>query len=143
MESEEFPLSEKNTGANDEKSPKVEEDIVRTSTRKTTLTKRIAGFAFGICASFFIAAGASCVQVLGRYFYFPTYYNDKGKQRDCAYPTFNCKGGSRNYLFRGEKRFMFCTAFMFCTECSTKHQPIKVNGGQQKIFTFLNFLHSA
>ena len=45
---------------------------------------------------------------------------------------------------QGEDRLMFCTAFMFCTACSTKHQPIQVNGGQQKIFTFLNkSFHSA
>ena len=63
MKPEEFPLSEKSTEANDEKSPKVEEETVRTSTSESTLTRRIVGFVFGICASFFIAAGASCVQV--------------------------------------------------------------------------------
>ena len=91
MESEECPLSEKNTGANNEKSPKVEEDTVRTSTSETALTKRIVGFVFGICASFFIAAGASCVQVLSKYFCFPIY---KVKQEFCF---FNYKGGSKIY----------------------------------------------
>ena len=37
---------------------------------------------------------------------------------------------------------MFCSAFMFCAAYSTKHQPIKVNGGLQKCLTFLSYFCS-
>ena len=65
MELEEYPLRES--------SKEVREDTIQNGDAKdiktsgdSVLTKRIIGFVFGICASFFIAAGASCVQVDAR-----------------------------------------------------------------------------
>ena len=36
---------------------------------------------------------------------------------------------------------MFSTAFMFCAACSTKHQPIKVNGKTEDFDILDRFLY--
>ena len=63
MEPEEYPLREIGKGASDEKYQTDGANETIKATTDNTLTRRIVGFVFGICASFFIAAGASCVQV--------------------------------------------------------------------------------
>ena len=63
MEPEEYPLRKNGKGACDDKCQTDEANETIKAATDITLTRRIVGFLFGICASFFIAAGASCVQV--------------------------------------------------------------------------------